>query len=777
MSLITLTSRQNENNPNSNDPAILRNHFKDGIQLRKGDQIGLVSLTFNKLPMLEVVQGQNDTFTWRIGDRQNYLLHKVVVPAGTYTGETLATEIQTQLNDSTILGNYKGQWTCVFDSQLFQGNGGISIQYGQNEVPAKGSNTSQIQVGTLPSPTLNDGQTSSTIHGNAGSNNLSLQTNPDIVVQRKGVFPNDGTFEMEIKPIEGISRANFEAAFDVGGGGTLFNHNDGGVDRQFSVQAATGTAAANGWMYEAQFDNGDPPEFWYFIGQTQEGAVGVGTDENDDATQGGSYDVIMFYNNGNNTFRDATAGGRTADNGAGVGEVWTKFVAPPASNRIVIPLTGVGYGKSTAGLVRNQLFNGLNEYPADPNAHINNTFPSGYDYMFQVKDNAAFDQIQVSLGQLIKRAGISFPNAGWRDDSRAVFTDVSPNNWNTTLSGTAPANWTNFVYGTSNIKLTIIIRKVRTIEFKISHDGAGAGVFEEEVKLSKTGDNPTGAQQQTSNVKEWFYPYRPVANVNKGGRYSQSRYITEGIFDTTEIVSPLTSGNTALYLGREQEEDGAAHLEDAELAVGTTAPSNAQTLSAYVIFGTIIQDDIVPNGQIPANDVPTNRSENNISNLIGFPRFQINAGGQASNTYQSIQSVDQIVREPNLMVELTDFNIEGHNGDTSDKAKVIGIIPAEELNTNTRSGQLNYYSHFPIMIDLNIEHDMTTYDLNAVLRTPDGKIAEDLVNPTSITLMKKESEESRQKRLMENMKDDIISSIANRQEIKIDGIGRDFPRI
>ena len=138
MSLITLTSRQNENNPNSNDPAILRNHFKDGIQLRKGDQIGLVSLTFNKLPMLEVVQGQNDTFTWRIGDRQNYLLHKVVVPAGTYTGETLATEIQTQLNDSTILGNYKGQWTCVFDSQLFQGNGGISIQYGQNEVPAKG---------------------------------------------------------------------------------------------------------------------------------------------------------------------------------------------------------------------------------------------------------------------------------------------------------------------------------------------------------------------------------------------------------------------------------------------------------------------------------------------------------------------------------------------------------------------------------------------------------------------------------------------------------------
>ena len=94
MSLITLTSRQNVNNPNSNDPAILRNHFKDGIKLRKGDQIGLVSLTFNKLPMLEVVQGENDTFTWRIGDRQNYLNHKVVIPSGIYTGTSLASEIQ-----------------------------------------------------------------------------------------------------------------------------------------------------------------------------------------------------------------------------------------------------------------------------------------------------------------------------------------------------------------------------------------------------------------------------------------------------------------------------------------------------------------------------------------------------------------------------------------------------------------------------------------------------------------------------------------------------------
>ncbi len=165
MSLITLTSRENINNPNSNNPSILRNHFKDGIKIRKGDQIGLVSLTFNKLPMLEVIQGENDTFTWRIGDRQNYLNHKVVIPPGSYTGNTLATEIQKQLNESTILGNYKGKWLVEFNTQLFQGNGGISIEYDQNETPIKGSNITQLQVGTSPKPVALDGATSSTIHG------------------------------------------------------------------------------------------------------------------------------------------------------------------------------------------------------------------------------------------------------------------------------------------------------------------------------------------------------------------------------------------------------------------------------------------------------------------------------------------------------------------------------------------------------------------------------------------------------------------------------------
>jgi len=773
MSLITLTSRENINNPNSNNPSILRNHFKDGIKIRKGDQIGLVSLTFNKLPMLEVIQGENDTFTWRIGDRQNYLNHKVVIPPGSYTGNTLATEIQKQLNESTILGNYKGKWLVEFNTQLFQGNGGISIEYDQNETPEKGSNITQLQVGTTPNPVPQDGATSSTIQGQSGSNNLSNQIADDIFVQKKSVFPNDGEFSLQIKPIQGISKNNFATAFNVDGG-NLFNNNQAGINRLFQVKTTSGTAATNGWHYKIEYENSDPDDYWRFIGNSQEGAIGIGIDETKDATQNSNYRNIVFYNQNNKTFRDNTAGGRTSNNGADVGEVWTKDGATPD---IDITLTGIGYGSTTSGLVRNQLYNGLQDYPADANAHINNTFPSGFDYMFRMKDNSNFDNISVSLGQIVKKQGISFPNPDWRADSRAIFTDVSPDSWNTSLSGTSPTNWSNFVYGTSNIKLSIFIRKVRTIEFKISHDGTGAGVFQEEVKLSKTSDTPNSVQQ-TSNVKEWFYPYRPVMNVNKGGRYAGSRYISDGVFDTEDISTKnITSGNSALYLNREEAEDGNLHLEDIEDSVGTTTPSNAQTLSAIIIFGPIIPSDIQPNGTLPSLDVPTNRSENNINNLIGFERFTINASGQSINKYESIVSVDTIINEPNLMVELTDFNIEGHNGDTSDKAKIISVIPSEELNTNSRSGQLNYYSHYPIMIDLNVEHDITVYDLNCTLRLPDAKIPENLINPTSITLMKKESEDIRQKRLLNEMKSDIVSSIANKQEIQINSMGRDFPKI
>jgi len=205
-------------------------------------------------------------------------------------------------------------------------------------------------------------------------------------------------------------------------------------------------------------------------------------------------------------------------------------------------------------------------------------------------------------------------------------------------------------------------------------------------------------------------------------------------------------------------------------------PANAVSLSALFIFGQIFDEDIVGNGgTLPVDDVPANRLVNNISSTIGFQNFVIFPSGNPTNTVESIVAVEAIITEPVINVELLDFNISGHNGDTSDKAKLIGVIPSEELTTDARSGQLNYYAHFPIMIDLNLEEDKIVYDLTATLRLPNGEIIRDLNNPTSITLLFKESEETKQKRMMKELTDNIISATANRNQAQIDQIGRNNP--
>ena len=94
MSLITLTSEQNAQNPQITDPAILRNHYKDGIKIRKGSEIGLVSISINKESFFTIVAGVSDTFTWRYGNRNDFIFHKVTITPGDYTGTQLAAELQ-----------------------------------------------------------------------------------------------------------------------------------------------------------------------------------------------------------------------------------------------------------------------------------------------------------------------------------------------------------------------------------------------------------------------------------------------------------------------------------------------------------------------------------------------------------------------------------------------------------------------------------------------------------------------------------------------------------
>ena len=120
MSLVTISSKRNTEVQRDTDPAIIKNHFKDGLVLREGTEVALVSLTINKLDLFEIIAGENDVFIWRIGNRQSFEQHTVTIAEGNYNGSTLATELALKANASTLLGNFipccnvQGQCTAVF---------------------------------------------------------------------------------------------------------------------------------------------------------------------------------------------------------------------------------------------------------------------------------------------------------------------------------------------------------------------------------------------------------------------------------------------------------------------------------------------------------------------------------------------------------------------------------------------------------------------------------------------------------------------------------------
>jgi hypothetical protein len=745
MSLLTLQSTDNAQNPSTTDPAIIRNNFKDGIELRKGTEVGLVSLSINKIAVFEIIQGVNDTFTWRIGARAQFNQHRVIVPQGEYTGDELARIIVEQLNNSTILGNFKGAWTCSFDASKFEGDGAFTIDYGQNEVPDFNENTCSLYAG-----------------------------NPEVSFDGNGTgeVVNDGEVVYTILPIKGFPLASFTQRFITDG--ILLTENDSGNTRTFALTLPPvgSDAETNDWTYVANYDDGSPDEYWY-LDDEDEGFFGIGTDASLEATDSVNWDIAeMYYNETTETLQDLQAGARYETTPIGAVDTFHIYQTG-ADPKMAIPKVGIGYGNSKLGWVRNQLYNGNIQYPTNPDAFIKTSVPDGFDCMFIVKDNSAFDNIQVSLNQMNKNGAIDFPNPNWRNQSKIVFGTKTPQTWDT-IAGTnpAPSAWTNFEYGKDHIQVKIQISNITNMKLFILHDKNGDKNYEEQqmlITMAQANNNIT------KNIVEDFFPLRPCFVMINGGRYDRKTIFQAGRFDSEEIQPALDFA----YQGGEEMDDDHPDYVDLSL-LKADPPANAVSLSSLFIFGTILDADLVSNGgTFPDQDAPTptSRIVNQIAPLIGFNNFNVYPSGNVSNPTTTQHRPQLTIREPNLLVELVDFNIKGYNGATGDQGKIIASIPAEELSTNSRTGTLNYFSQYPIMIDLNLVNDTILYDLNVIIRRPNGKVADDLIPKTAMTLLFKEGEETKQRRMMKEQVELIASSMSNINQIKTDSVGNGFPKL
>ena len=777
MSLVTISSKRNSQVQRDTDPAIIKNHFKDGLVLREGTEVGLVSLTINKLNLFEIITGLNDIFIWRIGNRQSFDQHTVTISQGNYNGATLAIEIAAKANASTLLGNYRGQWTCSYDQSLQGGEGGFTMNYGQNEVPAAPNkqNYSTFDGGTPVF--INNGSDSVSISGAAGNpavDDFETNDNPLIITGNRGIFPNDGDFECIIRPQEGYELADQITALVAGGGfvdETIFTGGSA-TSRIGTFNGTGGTPATNGWQLEFTYDNGDDPTFWVYLGDGEWGADDGG-DGLLPATRV-NCDDFYFWNPTRGVWADELNGGR----GTEVANTGS-FYIQQGGNPFTVPQGNVGMGKSISGYARNYLYKGRTNYPADPNADLLKTSPDGFDITLTCEDNADKTGVLFTLGRMVQNAGIEFPNPNWRLPSALVagFINLNPLNDFSGLpaiSGVTPTNWTSYTYPTDHIRLRVAISKVLQIQIYLAHDTGGDNVFIEEQFVRRTGD----ANGFNTTIKEKFFPLRPVIAIGRGNQYFASRYILKGKFDSEEILNPdFQKASSAITLHKGDPVD----LEDESGTVTNNKvgadPANAMTVSALYKFGEIFASDTTgtpPSGGLNVDDLNPSGS---INPVLGFDRLYNFNAGKATNGVTSSSNPITNIAEPTLSLELPDFNIKGANGNTGDSMRVIAVVPKEELNTNEKTGTLHYYPTFPIMIDLNLPQSQIFYDLNAILRLPDGRVANDLINPTEITLLFKEGEESKQRRMLKEQAELMASIIGNRQSAMIGGIGNGNPLI
>lgn len=759
MSLITLTAERNSSNPRDEDAALIKNHFKDGVYLRKGTEVSLVSLTINKDSLFEITDGNNQ-LVWRIGNQTSanapFVQHLVTLDNGNYRADDLAAHIQTKLNESTRIGVFKNQWSVTHDQTARDGKGSFTINYGQEATPALNTNTlSNYPEGTnagTGSVTNND-TTLITYTGSSADGSAYNSTFTDIATLKRGIFGNGGEVIMIAKPIAVTTNADWINTF-VTAAPTMTEVDRDDTDRTFTAHEAVGEFADLGWDIEQRYDNGvTPSKYWAFPTQVGTNQFFVGDGTSAPATSAAD----LFYNAAANTMQTAAAGGRDSVIVAGISI--SGFGAPSQSGAI--------YGNSQLGYARNHLADGYITYPNDTNAQILPNDEGGSDLQFSVQDTTDLTGVKFSLSRGVNRGQAQFPNPNWRylnDAARnRVFKDLLPSNF----TSRGQTDWASFNYGSDNIRMRIVITALVNVSVLVAHDTGGNGVFTEEQTLARSSVAADQPDYVATNLREQFYPIRAYIAVSKGTFYNTQVTDLEGKYDTADhIVPTLTTMPT--------------HNGETDLT-NETLETNPLTLAALYKFGQINDDDIGNNSppQITAADATGafSAGQGSVGGTLGMPDFKVYARGNVSNPVTSINDPTTTITEPTLHLELVDFNVKGANGKTGDLTKTIAVIPKEQLTTGERSGTLHYYPNFPIMIDLNMVEDKTFYDLNARLRDPDGKIATDIRTPTEITLLFKEGEEARAERMARLQAEIIASQRSNINTAEITNVGVNNPKL
>lgn len=687
MSLITINKQADPNVSNEIDASKLHQFFRSGYTFKKDSQVSLVNLSVkNDLRNFDVIKGVNDTFVWRIGGHPTYMQKEVVLSSGSYNGDALATEIQTKLNASVILGLYKDQFTCSYNGSLNR----FTIGYTQNTTGST-ENTFQVykiedEDRNLVIDTTNPDNVSFTFADNQYDNDSLEKFGKEyIITGDKGIFGNGGNSSLISRPVQGYVKSETLTTLKS----ASISDSEGLILPGITFVDATTTALTNGWDLEDA--NKD-----YFIEISDEGTLRIGFDEDYEPNED---DITFFYTSTANYFERFTDNDRTT--------APIDFLEFTGTGSLSLTLGKLGYSSCSIGFVRDYLYKGKDNYDIG-DYEINDGY-KGHDVIFSMDDNGTEPVFDLSR---MLQTNVKFPNTGWRTDS-ITEQNITPNTFNTLPD--APAVWGDFTYKTDHIKMSIEIDSNQKIIVKVSHDDNGDENFTEEITFRQSG-NTDGFN---SLIKEIQYPLRPVLCLGTGGRYKGAVYNCTGLYDLTEIHNPHH-----LFKNDNHLENEILSHPVAEMGISFGA---SLTLSFFVKFDKLDDSDV-----IPANSFDPNTA--NISQLIGMDRFVNIANGSPTNEAISSGTPNNIITLPTMYLSLPQFNGIRSINYSGDNSKDIAVIQGSDFKLDEQSGIYNYSPNTLLYTSLGLSNDTILYDIQAELRYASGNLVKNLQLPTTITL-------------------------------------------
>ena len=404
--------------------------------------------------------------------------------------------------------------------------------------------------------------------------------------------------------------------------------------------------------------------------------------------------------------------------------------------------------------------------------------------------------------------GISFPEEDWSNQEEIYDDEVVP-------------FFTGFSYGESTIVLYLqvedIFNPVCQVAWKSHIDGAAAP--------SVDIINDTGADPATPNippfyvslVREHYYPMKVVMFygeaypfniealelVNPGGAFGQTRlsFEVQGYNENSSTWREENRNNVLWELPNPDDESDNWNDNQLQVIQPGYTPSNVPIVFKFdkikqadiqypdgvtvlpptQASGLISVFDSAPGGALVDDRLYYTPAYPNINNgigpTIGMPNFYQDP---TPAPVTGFAGDDQLIVAPRqtIQVEIPEFNTKSWSGGSNDVGRAVGVIPAEQWENNAElaNDTLFYKSDYPKPINLNSQVTQPMYSLTCRLRDTEGRLIEDLKNPTTVTFLVKEGDEAVQQRIMTRALERVSAMKANSQEERISTANENMPR-